>query len=372
MTKLSQRLQDLHKTLREQQPHLTRVAVALYDDATGLVTTYAYSSDIKSPLLHYSASLQEVPSLQQLAVRGQARLVQDLTTFAEHPSEHTRALIKAGYRSSLTVPMHNNDQLLGFVFFNADQPNCFSRFQIPQLEIAAYAISLLIVQERTEVNTLQATMKSAIEVTHERNPETGEHLKRIAGFTRLIACEVATHFNLDDEFIEHLVQFSAMHDIGKISVPDQILLKPGKLTADEFEVMKTHTSRGRTLVDHLIRNHALESLDYIAMLRNIIELHHENWDGSGYPHGISGDEIPVEARIVATADVYDALTSERPYKDRLSTDQAVELMLAMRGVKLDPHCVDAFIKRLEDAELIRSRFAPDEHAELPPTDRDRR
>jgi len=304
-----------------------------------------------------------VRSLAVIAERGTPRLIQDLSTFSDQPSHHTRALIDAGYRASVTIPMYRNDELLGFVFFNATRAQCFSRFQLPQLEITAYAISLLLVQQRNEVNTLQATMESAIEVTHERNPETGEHLRRIAGYTRLIANLMASQLSLDDEYVEHLVQFSALHDIGKISIPDHILLKPGKLLQEEYAVMKTHTLRGRVLVDNLIKNHALEALDYIDMLRNIIELHHENWDGSGYPHGMVGEAIPIEARIIAVADVFDALTSERPYKQRMSTDHALAIIQRMRGIRLDPHCVDAFCACRDQADRIRAHYAPRDDAD---------
>ena len=358
VTKFSERLHSLHQTLQHQQPDLGRVAIALYDEESGKLSTYAYSSDQASPLFNYAVPLQEVPSLVAVAESGQPRLIQDLNELQDHHGEHTKALLKAGYLASVTIPIFRNQELLGFVFFNSHKVGSFSRFQVPQLEIAAYAVSLLLVQQRNEIITLKATMQSAIEVTHQRNPETGEHLRRIAGYARLVANFMAPQLSLSDEHIEHLVQFSALHDIGKISIPDHILLKPGKLSQEEFAVMQTHTTRGRELVDSLIKNHALETIDQIDMLRNIIEMHHESWDGSGYPHGLRGTDIPIEARIIAVADVFDALTSERPYKDRMASEDALAIINQMRGKKLDPDCVDAFNACREDADRIRAQYAP--------------
>ena len=139
-------------------------------------------------------------------------------------------------------------------------------------------------------------------------------------------------------------------------IPDAVLLKPGKLSADEFEVMKSHTLRGRTLVDALIDNHALEHMNHIEVLRNIVELHHENWDGSGYPHGLKGEAIPIEARIVAVGDVFDALTSQRIYKKAMTNEQAFELLSEMAGKKIDPQCLAPFIQQSDKIAAIRATY----------------
>jgi HD-GYP domain-containing protein (c-di-GMP phosphodiesterase class II) len=364
VSRLSQRLSFLRDSLKTLQPDLTRIAVALYDATTGMVNTYAYSSDDESPLLHYGAQLDKLPTLKKLITGQTPRIIGDMRKLAQKASTsaHTKALVEAGYLSSFTIPILDDNELIGFVFFNSSKVDAFTRLLLPQLEITAYAVSLLIINERTELRTLKGAMRSAVEVTHQRDPETGDHLLRIASYARLITRELASNLMLSDEYIEQLVMFSSLHDIGKISIPDAILLKPGKLTEEEFEVMKTHTTRGLEIIDSLIKNHALGNLDHIEVLRNIVEGHHEFWDGSGYPHGLMGTKIPLEARIIAVADVYDALTGERPYKKRLSNETAFRIMVDMRGKKLDPQCLDAFIKNRIEVEKVRVRLTPDNAA----------
>lgn len=351
MTKLSQRLRELHQTLRILQPNLARIAVVLYDPDTELLNTYAYSSD--SPLLHYSYPLPMSASLQQLAKTGQSRIINDMRALAESPTKHTNTLLQAGYRSSFTLPIRVEEQLLGFIFFNSLQINDFSKHLIPQLEIAAFAISLLVSQERSQMRTLQATLTSAVAVTHERDPETGEHLRRMSDYSRFITQILGPELKLSDEYCSHLILFSSLHDIGKISIPDNILLKPGKLLAEEFEIMKTHPTCGRKIIDNLIKNHALGCVDHIDMLREVVELHHENWDGAGYPYGLKGNEIPMSARMIAACDAFDAITAERPYKGPIPTEQALEMISEMRGSKLDPICADVFLQHPDKIDAIR-------------------
>ncbi len=358
-TQFSSRVRALHHSLRTLQPDLSRIGVALYNPVSGMIQTYGFSSDEPNPLRHYSVPLATVPSLVKLAQSRTPRLLQNLDIFQDNGQAHTRTITEAGYHSSFTVPMHQGDDLVGFVFFDSTRVNGFKDYVLPQLEIAAYAISLLVINENRALKTLEATMKSVVEVTRHRNPETGDHLKRIASYSRIIAESLAPTMNLSEAFVEHVILFSSMHDIGKISIPDSVLLKPEELTAEEFEIMKLHTVRGRSLVDTLIKNHSLESTDFINVLRNIIELHHESWDGSGYPHGMKATDIPLEARIVAVADVYDALTGERPYKNRLSDPHAFTILKEMAGNKLDPDCVSAFLTQRNQVIEIRNQFLPD-------------
>jgi HD-GYP domain-containing protein (c-di-GMP phosphodiesterase class II) len=147
-----------------------------------------------------------------------------------------------------------------------------------------------------------------------------------------------------------------MHDVGKIAVPDSILLKPGRLTADEFEVMKTHVARGVEIVDLMCRDFGMRSMPHFGLLRNIVAYHHEAIDGSGYPHGLKGEDIPIEARIAAVADVFDALTSKRPYKEAWSNQRAFDLLKAEAGTKFDPDCVAALVSREEQVVAIQARF----------------
>ena len=175
-------------------------------------------------------------------------------------------------------------------------------------------------------------------------------------YARIVAKELAPKYGFDDEYVEHIFLFSPLHDIGKIGIPDSVLLKAGLLDAGEREVMKTHPQKGRQLIDDMLSNFGLESFQYLNILRNIAEHHHETLDGKGYPHHLRGDDIPIESRIVAVADIFDALTSQRPYKKAWNMDDAFQELRKLAGSKLDPDCVEALIKNRAQLEEIRDRF----------------
>ncbi len=184
-----------------------------------------------------------------------------------------------------------------------------------------------------------------------RDEDTGNHVLRVARFARLIA----EGLGLDPAFIEILEQAAPMHDIGKIGIPDRILLNPNRLNRDEWEIMKSHSRIGYEIL------HDSPS-KYLRMGATIAHAHHECVDGSGYPHGLAGEAIPIEARITTVADVFDALTAWRPYKKPWSIDQAIDYLQNERGRKFDPTCVDVFLaNRGQAAEIVQSL------ADVPPT-----
>jgi HD-GYP domain-containing protein (c-di-GMP phosphodiesterase class II) len=220
-------------------------------------------------------------------------------------------------------------------------------------------ISLLVINEMDAVHALTAVIKTTEHITHVRDTETGSHLDRMSHYSRLIAVCLAHKYNLDDAYIEHILSFSTLHDIGKLGIPDSILLKPGKLTRKEIETMHTHARKGREIIDDLISNFGLDHFDYVSVLRNIAEYHHESINGTGYPEGKKGTHIPLEARIVAVADVFDALTSDRPYKKAWSNDEAFAMLKKMAGEKLDRDCVDAIINSRKEVEEIQAQFKED-------------
>jgi putative two-component system response regulator len=172
-----------------------------------------------------------------------------------------------------------------------------------------------------------------------RDPGTGEHVERMSRYCAL----VARHFSLDAASVGVA---SAMHDIGKIGVPDSILLKSGPLTAEERCVMQTHAAIGHELLSG-------SDSEILRLAATIAWTHHERYDGGGYPRGLTGDEIPLEGKIAAVADVFDALTSTRPYREALSVDEALGIMRAERGRHFDPLVLDAFIALLDDVDAVR-------------------
>jgi len=204
-----------------------------------------------------------------------------------------------------------------------------------------------ILAGQQKIADAQAAMIIALAKLSEcRDTDTGEHLDRVQYYCKSLAGMLskkdAFKDMIDNDFSYQIMHAAALHDIGKVGIPDQILLKPGKLTAEEFAVMKTHCSIGAETIVKIVKLYPENSL--LTMAIDIVSAHHENWDGTGYPHGIKGVDIPLCARIMALADVYDALRSKRPYKIGFSHQEAYDLILRDRGVKFDPDIVDAFME----------------------------
>ncbi|WP_461207393.1 HD-GYP domain-containing protein [Clostridium sp. DL1XJH146] len=207
------------------------------------------------------------------------------------------------------------------------------------------------VRERTKQleKSQLATIYCLAALAETRDAETGNHIKRTQFYVRELALQLRKMgFYLDeltDEFIDLLYKSSPLHDIGKVGVKDEILLKPGKLTRYEFEEMKKHTVYGKDTLE--IGEKELGDNSFLKLSKDIAYMHHEKWDGNGYPQGLKGEEIPLAGRLMALADVYDALISKRVYKEGFSHEKAVEIIIEGRANHFDPNIVDAFLQ-IED------------------------
>lgn len=355
-TSFSDRLQALHGEIVERYPFVDRIAVALYDAKTDLLKTFAHSSRGPSPLNAYQAKLSDTPSLLDLARTRRRRVINDLASVQGKLAEHTRRITGHGYRSSYTSPIFVDGELLGFLFFDARIESAFTPESLPYLDLFGQIISLVIVNELTALHTLVGTVQVARSFTSLRDIETGAHLDRMSRYARIVAVELAPQHGLSDEFIEHIFLFAPLHDIGKIGIPDAILLKPGPLTAEEDLVMRSHVEKGMEIMERMISDFGLHALKHLDMLRNIVRFHHESVDGNGYPCALAGNQIPLETRIISVADVFDALTSKRPYKPAWSNDDSFAQMRAMAGFRLDAECVAALEKNRAQVEEIQQRF----------------
>jgi putative two-component system response regulator len=209
----------------------------------------------------------------------------------------------------------------------------------------------------------EVTMVALASIAETRDNETGYHILRTQHYVRLLAehqqCQPGFAELLDQDLIERLFKAAPLHDIGKVGIPDRILLKPGRLDANEFEIMKTHTTLGRDAIENAqlrvgVRVPLLETAKEIALS------HQEKWDGSGYPEGLSGTAIPLSARLMAVADVYDALISRRVYKEPMSHEQAAAIIVSGRGTHFDPDLVAAFVLLQEQFKDIATRYADSE------------
>jgi HD-GYP domain-containing protein (c-di-GMP phosphodiesterase class II) len=364
---LSERLELVHDVLKERYPFVERVAVALFDAPTGALRTFADSSGAAHPLQRYEATLSEAPSIAEMLRVGRPRVVNDLAVFDDGAHAHSAVIRAQGYRSSYTLPLTLNGVLWGVLFFNSKEPDVFTPDVVAGLDVYGHLISRIATHDIAVPRMLLGALRTAIDMMYERDPETGAHLERMARFARLIAQELAVrgcHW-FDDEFIERVFLFAPLHDIGKIGIPDRILRKRGRLTEAEFALMRTHAARGAQMIDRIVENFRLGSVPFVDMLRTIAELHHETLDGRGYPRGLKNGAIPIEARIVAVADVCDALASRRPYTEPWDNDEAFTELRRLADDKLDGECVEALAARRSEVELIQRQFAERETARAP-------
>ena len=349
-----------HRHLRAELPEVTRVAAALYDRHTDQLTTFVNSTEGSTPLSHYQVRVAEVPSLKELAASGRDRVIDDLSVLAGSPSEHSQALL-GRWGSSFTRPLYENGHLRGFLFFDAEPRAYFTPAVVQRLAVFADFVALLLASSLFPLRMLKSAVQVASRVTHRRDPETGAHLDRMAHYARLIALALAPDHARDDAWVEHVFRFAPLHDIGKVAIPDRVLLKAGPLTDEEFDLMKTHALEGAAMIEQVLDDLGADSLPDAELLSHIVRYHHERFDGRGYPDGLVGSDIPLEARIVAVADVFDALTSARPYKEAWSFERAFGYLEEQAGHHFDPCCVEALVAGADEAAEIRSAFpdAPD-------------
>jgi putative two-component system response regulator len=217
-----------------------------------------------------------------------------------------------------------------------------------------------------EIQAIQdVTINALASLAETRDNETGNHIRRTQRYVRILAEAIRDHERfadvLSDRIVDLLFKSAPLHDIGKVGIPDRILLKPGRLDGEEFAIMKTHTTLGRDAIVQAERHLGTE-VEFLRMAKEIAYSHQEKWDGSGYPDGLSGDDIPLSARLMAVADVYDALISRRVYKPPMSHAEAVAVIVQGRGTHFDPDLVDAFVKIADEFRAIADHYADHEHA----------
>ncbi|HAG40274.1 Cyclic di-GMP phosphodiesterase response regulator RpfG [Pseudoalteromonas sp. P1-30] len=243
-----------------------------------------------------------------------------------------------------------------FVTALGDESDEFKGFELGAVDYITKPISPAIVRARvkTHLSLVQAEqLKQAhVDLVHRlgraaeyKDTDTGEHIARMSQYSKLLALE----FGMGEQQAELLRQAAPMHDVGKIGIPDAILLKPGRLTPDEFDHMKQHAAIGAQIL-------ANSSSPLLQLAHKLAIEHHEKWDGSGYPNGLKGEQISVEGRIVAIADVFDALTSKRPYKEAWGVEEALEHMQAQAGKHFDPHLINLFVNKLDAIIAIKNTY----------------
>lgn len=220
------------------------------------------------------------------------------------------------------------------------------------------------VQRRMRQNQMiqEVSLRALASIAESRDTDTGNHILRTQAYVKVLAEELTTlpqyATQLEPHTVELFVKAAPLHDIGKVSIPDHILNKPGKHTPEEWAIMQTHAKAGADAIWRAIRDEEDRSgLDFLYVAMEIAHYHHEKWDGSGYPDQLAGEQIPLAARLMAVADVFDALINQRVYKPAFSIEQATDIIREGRGRHFDPDIVDAYLKHLGDFRAIAARFA---------------
>ena len=310
---------------------------------------YCTEQDIDLLIVDYMMpGVDGIDFIQRLRAVEARRDVPILMVTADHEKEVRHRALQGGATDFLTKPLDR-------VEFTSRVRNMLSirRSHLLLTDRAA----MLAEEVRKATAEIFAREREAIfrlsKAAEFRDPETGAHILRMAHYSELIA----RRLGWDDSRAEMMLQAAPMHDVGKLGTPDYILLKPGKLSHEEFEVMKRHAIIGW----EILRDSASPVLQLAA---EIALNHHEKFDGSGYPHGLAGDAIPQSGRIVAVADVFDALTSARPYKAAWPVERALNLLRDSRGSHFDPDCVDAFLAELEAVQAVRSQYQDPQEDDL--------
>lgn len=279
--------------------------------------------------------------MAQLSALNDPLLPPIIILTAQHGKDFLLRALAGGARDFVTKPFDRNELLMRVR--NLLDAQLAHRFLYDQRSVLEDLVHLRTAElHSTRLQVVQRLGKAA----EYRDEETGNHILRMSHACALLARAIGW----DKEQCDLILNASPMHDIGKIGIPDAILLKPGKFNAEEWDVMKTHATIGARLLEG--DNSAL-----MRMARDIALAHHEKWDGSGYPNGLAGEAIPMAGRIAALADVFDALTSERPYKKAWTVEEAVALIQQDSGQHFDPTLVAVFLQQLPGILEIRERFS---------------
>lgn len=349
-------LNYIYKSFASFIPY-SHIGIALINENEGTIkASYGISDgstgDLAERLSRIKIKLSET-SLGKVIDKGEVRVINDLEDYTSgKPLKlYNKYILESGIKSSITLPLTVNNRTVGVIFFSAREKNIYNEKHIEFLRTITNSIALSFEKSILMDEIIYASIMSLAKLAESRDSETGEHLNRMKVYSRVIAeilsVDSSYRNEIDIKFIEDIERFSPLHDIGKVAIRDEILLKPGRLTEEEFEIMKTHAVYGARVLRAADENVNNNGRKLFTMGVEIAEGHHEKWDGSGYPYGRREREIPLSARIVAVADVFDALTSIRPYKRAWTLEEALNMIYEGSGKHFDPEIVRVVLKNKE-------------------------
>jgi len=346
--------------LLKSQMDIQRLAVAFADNNGNII---AETLKTEKPRVILNAGFKaplDKTSLFNLKSENDVRIINDLEDYYKtvHRNSSTWMILEEGFLSSITVPMYTQAGLLGFIFANNDKKGAFGKKDEETIKQFAKTLKSEIYNAYLMQELLAKTTEAFADLVEKKDFETGNHLARVANYSRLMAQKLMDiNPKITPKLIREIFWFSPLHDIGKVGIPDKILLKPGKLTPEEFDFMKKHVDIGAQVI-YKMNKTLIEStsMHFLDTCIKIISEHHEKWDGSGYPNGLKGEEISIPGRIVAIADVFDALISERVYKPDFSPEKAFGIIAEGRGKHFCPTLTDIFLESKNEIVRIMKSY----------------
>ncbi|MFN4223771.1 MAG: HD domain-containing phosphohydrolase [Fervidobacterium nodosum] len=335
-----------------------RFSVALIDWESKTITAeVAYTKDPNKKIFlkaGFKQSFDETSLGKMISENIQFRIINDLSEhFQKTNSVSTKLILQEGFQSNLTVLTSINSRPFGFIFLSSERKNNYTERDARLLLALSNVISYRFYYSIIMQNLISNLGSSFVDLVEFRDNETGKQSKRVALYSKIIAEKLG----LQPRKVREIYQFTPLHDIGKVGIPDAILLKPARLTDEEMAIMRKHVEIG----EEVLRKFSNSSKNFmetqaIEVMINIISDHHEKFDGSGYPRGKKGEEISIEGRIVALADVFDALTTKRPYKEPFDFDVSLEMIVKEKGKHFDPNVVDAFLSEIDKIRKVYEEF----------------
>jgi len=354
-------IEFVYKNFKRFMPY-NRIGVSILIEGGRKVRAIDLMTDGKVELgSNYTIPI-EGTSLGKLMQSKEVRIINDLEAYSSSrpESESTRKILQEGIQSSLTLPLYVSDKCIGFLFFSSTEKNVYNQSHVGFIKMMADPLANSIQKSFIHEDLILTTINGFAKLVEERDADTGDHLERMKAYCELVAKialeEPMCKNEINEQLLFTVARHSVLHDIGKIGIPDAILLKNGRLTAEEFEVIKTHPVIGARTLEEMSRNAGQQENNIFNDAIDIVKYHHEKFDGTGYPEGLKGKEIPMVARIVAIGDVFDALSSKRVYKDKFGFEASFEILIESSGTHFDPDLIELVVKHKDDFYQLYEKF----------------
>lgn len=337
-----------------------RIALAFLNKNGKITAESAYTSYDKVFLEAGYCSDIKNSTLFSIKNSSEPRIINDLERYilGTNPSEATHLIYQEGIRSSITYPILFREKCVGFLFISSLNKNVYQKEQVAFGKRVMTLLKHKLYIEYILQDIVAQTSHSFVKLMDLKDNETAMHIKRMSYYSYIIAKKYMDKYKtLSPKYVREIFWFSPLHDIGKVGIPDSVLMKPGSLNADEWQTMKTHVNIGEEVIEEMNNNISeYFSLPAMQTAVEIIKGHHEKYDGNGYPKGLKGEEIPLAGRIVALADVFDALTSIRPYKRAYTIDETLDLLENEMKDNFDPMVYSCFKESLDEILVIYNEY----------------